>query len=411
MSTEIPSWAKRIRSIREARGWTQARAVEEMRNRSSMSLPDDDHLLRRWKAWEAGANKPGNHYAPLIAATLGTVTAALFPPDKPATSGGLDAFTATGMDTLEIVSRLNVSDVNQATIDAIRITVDSLCSEYSNRPPAELIVEGRQWLRRLVDMQERRLTLVQRRETLELAGWLALLVGCLEFDSGHRSAGEATRRAALSLGQESETPGIVGWAYEMRAWFALTAGDYRGVIAASQAGQGLAGSHSVGVQLIAQEAKAYARMGRTREMQGALDRGRLLLEGMPYPDNIQNHFVVDPSKYDFYAMDCYRHTGENERARELAEEVMRVSVDFDHAERWPMRIAEARITLGVVAARGGDLDEALVHGRNALAGARQSLPSLAMVARDLGQVLSTQYAEAPDAVAYLDQLRSIPRPA
>lgn len=411
MTTDLPSWAKRIRSMREARGWSQSKAAEQMREHTAEVLPDVDNLARRWKAWERAENKPGPHYMPLIAATLGTVTAALFPPERTTASNSFDTFSTTGLDTLELVSRLNVSDVNQATLDAIRITVEGLCSEYANRPAAELIVEGRQWLRRLVEMQEKRLTLVQKRESLELAGWLALLVGCLEFDSGHRSAGEATRRAALALGQESGTPGIVGWAYEMRAWFALTSGDYRGVVAAAQTGQSVAGTHSVGVQLIAQEAKAYARMGRTREMQGALDRGRALLDSMPYPDNIQNHFVVDPSKYDFYAMDCYRHTGETERSRELAEEVIRTSLDFDGSERWPMRIAEARVTLGVAAARGGDLDEALVYGRKALTGTRQSLPSLAMVARDLGQVLNLQYTDVPEAQEYLEQLRAIPRPA
>jgi hypothetical protein len=84
-------------------------------------------------------------------------------------------------------------------------------------------------------------------------------------------------------------------------------------------------------------------------------------------------------------MDCYRQGGETERARELSEEVIRASTDFDRKERWPMRIAEAEITLGVVAAREGDLDEAVVHGRRALAGSRQSIPgqSFADVGRRL----------------------------
>ncbi len=38
-------------------------------------------------------------------------------------------------------------------------------------------------------------------------------------------------------------------------------------------------------------------------MRDALERGRLLLDSMPYPENVENHFVVD-SKFDFYAMDC-----------------------------------------------------------------------------------------------------------
>lgn len=403
---ELPSWARRIRSMREARGWSQAGAAEEMRTHSAEVLPDADNLTRRWKAWELGENKPGSHYAPIIAATLGTVTAALFPPE-PRPSGIADVLANTGMDTLEIVSRLDVSDVNEATLDAVRITVEKLCSEYATRNPYELIIEGHQWLRRLVEMQDRRLTLRQKRSTLELAGWLALLVGCLEFDIGNRSAAEGTRRAALRMGQESDSPGIMGWAHEMRAWFALTTGDYRGVVAAADAGRSASGKHSVGVQLIAQQAKAYARMGKIQEMEDTLASGRQLLESMPYPDNIENHFVVDPSKFDFYSMDCYRHVGDSDRARELSEEVIRASTDFDQHERWPMRIAEAEITLGVVAARQGDLDEALVHGRRALNGGRQSIPSLALVSRDLGHVLGERFAGEPEVTEYLEQLHGI----
>jgi transcriptional regulator with XRE-family HTH domain len=158
--SDLPSWAKRIRSMREARGWSQADAAERMRSHTDQSLPESDHLTRRWKAWELGENKPSGHYAPIIAATLGTVTAALFPPVE--RTGGFDILSATGMDTLEIVSRLNISDVTGATLDAVRITVEKLCSEYASRNPSELILEGRQWLRRIVELQDRRLTLAQK---------------------------------------------------------------------------------------------------------------------------------------------------------------------------------------------------------------------------------------------------------
>ncbi|SDY10567.1 hypothetical protein SAMN05216215_10207 [Saccharopolyspora shandongensis] len=161
------------------------------------------------------------------------------------------------------------------------------------------------------------------------------------------------------------------------------------------------------VQLIAQKAKALARMGRRDEMLDTLERGRVVLDGMPYPDNIENHFMVDPSKYDFYAMDCYRQIGENRLARELSDEVIRASTDFHGNERWPMRIAEAQVTLGIVAAREGNLDEAVGYGRRALSGDRKSLPSLAMHSRDLSQVLTERYADEPETEAYLEQLQSI----
>ena len=49
-------------------------------------------------------------------------------------------------------------------------------------------------------------------------------------------------------------------------------------------------------------------------------------------------------------------------AENLANEVIQASTDFDGQERAPMRLAEARITLGVIAARQGDLDEAVSRG-------------------------------------------------
>jgi hypothetical protein len=128
---------------------------------------------------------------------------------------------------------------------------------------------------------------------------------------------------------------------------------------------------------------------------------------MPYPENTDNHFVVDPVKFDYYAMACYRDVGEDRLARTLADEVIRAGVDFDGRERAPMRIAEVRVTLGVAAARAGELDEAISQGQRALSSARQSLPHLAMLSQDLAQVLSTRYKGEPEADAFVDQLRHL----
>jgi hypothetical protein len=44
----------------------------------------------------------------------------------------------------------------------------------------------------------------------------------------------------------------------------------------------------------------------------ALDKGRRLLESLPYPENLDHHFVVDPMTL-----------GVNEMAEHLADEVIR----------------------------------------------------------------------------------------
>jgi hypothetical protein len=117
--------------------------------------------------------------------------------------------------------------------------------------------------------------------------------------------------------------------------------------------------------------------------------------------------VVDPTKFDFYAMDCYRMLAEDKLAGNLADEVIRASTDFDGTERAPMRLAEARITLGVIAARQGDIEEAVHRGKQALNGRRKSLPSLLMVSRDLTRVLRERYPSERATQTYLRELRAI----
>jgi tetratricopeptide (TPR) repeat protein len=392
---------------RAARDWSQSDAVRALIAR----LPDDqaisEHdLLRQWKRWEAGDAQPVK-YRSAIAQTFGTTTGAFFP-ERGRRDGRAEVLQVSGMDTVDIIARLRASDVDTATLDALRITADRLCCEYAYMPADQLLLEGKAWLARVVGLQHQRVSLAQHREIIALAGKLSLLVGCVEYDSGRPRDAEATRQAALMLGQEAGELSVQGWAHEMRAWFALTRGDYRGVIAAAEAGVAVAPNESVAAQLYAQQAKAWARLGDRTQTEVALDKGRQLLERLPYPENIENHFVVDPGKYDFYRMDALRRVGENRLAEQLASEVIRASTDFDGAERAPMRIAEARVTLGVVAAREGDLDTALAFGEQALSGTRRSLPSLAMVAADLGQVLQAQYGHADEArafVAHLQELR------
>ncbi|MFC7263489.1 hypothetical protein [Streptomyces lutosisoli] len=106
-------------------------------------------------------------------------------------------------------------------------------------------------------------------------------------------------------------------------------------------------------------------------------------------------------------MDCYRLVGEDKLARTLAEEVLRAGTDFDGMERSPMRNAEARVTLGVTAAREGDLEQALIMGERALEGDRRSVPSLIMTSRELAAEMRRRYASEPAAQDYLARLREL----
>jgi tetratricopeptide (TPR) repeat protein len=397
-------WGERIRRERERRGWSQSEAVAQLRRTTreqhKVELADDESLLRSWKRWEAGGGirQDNQRY---LATLFQSVPGALFPPPRRI------ELLPSG-DIPELLQQLQASSVDNSSLYGVMLTVEKLCSEYAYTPAEQLITEGRAWLARLVQLIQKPMTLAQRREVQVQAGWLALLVACVQYDSGDARSAEVTRRHALSLGSEAGHAGIQGWAHEISAWQALTSGNYRGVLTATQAGAAVAGNQGVSVQLAAQEAKALARMGDPKAALEALDRGRRLLEPMEYPTNIGNHFVVDPAKYDFYAMDVYRHLSSDDAAAEqLAHEVLAAGTDWDGSERSVMRNAEARITLGTVAARRGDVDGAVEWGIKAISADRKSLPSLLMVARDLSSAIDAVAADSQAASQYRERLRDL----
>lgn len=108
-----------------------------------------------------------------------------------------------------------------------------------------------------------------------------------------------------------------------------------------------------------------------------------MLDRFPAPSRPDHHFVVDPDKWDFYAMDAYRIVGDDQRARHHAEQVLVLGTAADGTEKAPMRMAEARLTLGKVAARADDLEHAVDIASDAFTARRRSLPPLLMVAREV----------------------------
>lgn len=193
----------------------------------------------------------------------------------------------------------------------------------------------------------------------------------------------------------------------MRAWFALTHGRYREMIAAAHAGQDAGPGRSVSVQLLAHEAKAWARMGNQRNVLQALEKGRVLLDALPYPERPDNHFVVDPDKFDVYATDCYRMIGDGDLAEIHPREIIRKTTHVDGSLSSPMRAAEARLALAVVAACRGDVEHALTLGEQAIAVDRRSQPSLLLVGRELDEILRERYATRADVAEFHRQLAAI----
>jgi transcriptional regulator with XRE-family HTH domain len=387
----VVAFGQRIRALRTERRWSLADLAA--------AVPcDKGHLSRV----ENGQRRPTPDLARRLDAVLGArgdVIAA-------AHLAAAQIDDTRPWETADLLQRVQADDTAPATIEAVHLMVLQLCCDYATRPATDLRTEAHRWLREIARLLHRPTGLRAHRELLTAAGWLALLVGCVEYDLGMSAGAEATRIAARRLGEEAGHPEIVGWAHEMSAWFALTQSRYRGVLTAVDTG-GLAAPHgSAAVQLAGQRAKAMARLGDRGGVREALECGRALLDRLPVPDRPDHHFVVDPDKWDFYAMDAYRMAGDDAAAAHHARAVLAMGAGLS-GDRAPMRMAEARLTLATVAARAGDLEQAVTTGVLALSGERRSLPSLLMVAGELDGELHGRYPNEPATTDFREALRSV----
>ena len=397
------TWHARLRRDRLARNWSQHELARQLISSSPIFHGHDEAILEgSIKRWESGKIKlPRADAQEAIARLFGTVASSYFAHETAtALSRALSEDEAT-----EVITRLRSSSVDGSTLDLVRITLDQLCVDYAQRPAEVVVSEATDWLRELERIRnEKRLTLSQTIEIYDLTGWLALLVSCLRYDTGDDRGAERMRRLALALGEELHSPAILGWSHEISAWMALTQGDPNGMLAAVRAGLAVAKDAPVAVQLHAHAAKAWARIGDRTQLAGALDRGRELLERVPVPSNPRNHFVVDPMKWDFYAMDCARRIGDDALAWSLAETVERQSTTPAGLVVSPMRFAEAQLTKAAVEARAGEVEPAVERAVAALEGNRHSLPSLITVGQEVGHLLATHPTGA-DFRRHLAELR------
>jgi transcriptional regulator with XRE-family HTH domain len=306
----------------------------------------------------------------------------------------------------DLMRKIHRTDVGRDTIDQLTVITEQLCCEYVSRRPEELREDAQHQLEYIQRLLEGPTRLSEHREFLVIAGWLSLLIGCVNYDLGLARHAETARTAAFQLGREAGHGDIIAWSFEMSAWFALTQGRLRSVLDYADAGIKAARHASVAVQLAAQAAKAHARMGNRSEVRHALDQGFRLLNGHEHPTQPENHFVIDPAKWDFYAMDCYRIDGDNTRAAAHAHEVLRLSERPDGSDRSPMRATEARLTLSIVSLRDGDIDHATNWARKAFQADRKSVNTLSMVTDELYHEVRKQFGDDPAINALNDVIAS-----
>ncbi|MCW2916234.1 MAG: Transcriptional regulator, family [Actinomycetia bacterium] len=306
------------------------------------------------------------------------------------------------LEAKALALRAGASDTSEGVVETVQLQVDRYCRDYPTVSPALLEPRVRQRLRELHELLDGRLTLRQRRELLAAGGFLTLLLSCLQFDMGHSEAAEESRDAAYQLGQAAEHQEIIAWTYEISAWFALVDRRYDDTVEHARAGLQVAPHTSAGVQLAVQAAKGWSRMGNAEQAELALQRGAISLASLSTPSHPEHHFVFDAAKLSFYAATCWAWLERPDRAREHAEAVVAQCLAVPGRERWPVRLAETRVDLGLMAVQEGELEAARHLGELALGSHRKAGSTLGRV-RELDEAVMAAFPDAPEARDFHDR--------
>jgi transcriptional regulator with XRE-family HTH domain len=261
-------------------------------------------------------------------------------------------------DALELARRVAASDVSAETLSRLEGMVDELAVKYPATPPQELLDPVRRHISYVMQLVDARKTLDEHRRLLIVGGWLSLIAATLYIDLEQRGAANSWLTTAASLAQQAGQSEIYAWRYETEAWQVLTDGDYHHAVELAQAAQRLAprGS-SAAIQATAQEGRAWARLGKTKETYDALNRVERFVSRMTKPETPEHHYRYDPDKAEAYVATTLAWLGDV-AAEHHARHVVATLTQEAEAGRWPRRLASANIDLALALLLTDRLDEA-----------------------------------------------------
>jgi transcriptional regulator with XRE-family HTH domain len=333
--------------------------------------------------WERGIRFPGR-WLPAIAGVYGIPLRELEQAAAPARWGGAavaggraapSTACSAGIDddawqSMELADRAAASDVSDGTLIRLEEAVDNLAMRYAVTPPGDLLAEARRCLAYTLRLFDARKTLRQQRRLIVAGGWLSLIGATLHIDVKDDAAAVAELRTARELAEQAEHPELAAWCFETEAWKVLTHGDHQCAVELSRAAQAVAprGS-SAGIQACAQEGRAWARLGETRETYAAINRVNAAVSSMSRPERPEHHYHYDPDKSTSYTATTLAWVGDP-AAEEFAREVIARLEPAESGGKWPRRAAVARLDLALALLVTDRLDEACAAAREAIESGR-----------------------------------------
>ncbi|MEU3562310.1 helix-turn-helix transcriptional regulator [Kitasatospora sp. NPDC006786] len=274
------------------------------------------------------------------------------------------------IESLELARRVSASDVGKETLERLELTFHDLAIKYPTVAPQELLGQVRKYAAYVTSLMDAKKTLAEHRKLLVIGSWFSLLGATLHIDLNQQDAATARLRTAMTLAQHADHPEIQAWCFETDAWRVLTDGHYSRAAELSATAQQLApAGSSIEIQALAQQGRAFARLGHSSETYFAIDRVQSLSSAIGTPSQPEHHFQYDPAKAIAYAATTLAWLGDP-AAETYAREVISRLAPSDDLTKWPRRVASANIDLALSLVATDRLDEACHSAQRAMLSGR-----------------------------------------
>jgi transcriptional regulator with XRE-family HTH domain len=330
----------RLRRARDARGWSQREAADQlqrlMASHGETQVGVDENTIGRW---ERGARKPEPRYRRYLCLLYGKLAHELGFVEDPEPPGGesllpseqddppiLYDLWSSVMDVarraflrqaavvagavavtkpLELLDRQpweqlsialqRTAAVDPAMVDRLEETTGEFYRTEEQMPARELLGGVLQHLARLVHHLQGSPPGPYRRRLTRSAGETAALAGWLSFELGDGPATRGYYDAALDAAKETDDRALCAWVLGMMSFRPSAVGDQRTALALVRDAQRAGGRSTTSTTrawLAGLEAEAHAGMGDARATRAALARAEAAF-GRTQPD-------ADPSWIGFF---------------------------------------------------------------------------------------------------------------
>jgi transcriptional regulator with XRE-family HTH domain len=304
----------------------------------------------------------------------------------------------------ELARRVQSSDVGNETLERLECAFDDLATAYPKSSPQELLQRVRTHSAYVGHLLDGKMTLSEHRRLLVVGGWLSLLGATLNIDLKQERAATARLQTAATFAHQAEHAEIQAWCFETEAWHVLNNGDYERAVQLSQIAQQIAPTgSSVLIQATAQEGRAHARLGQSKETYKAIDRVQRLSNALELAVHPEHHYRYDPAKTLSYSATTLAWVGDPAAEEQARQVIARLSPSND-VTKWPRRVASANLDLALSLLTSNRLDEACDAAQRAILSGRV-VPSNHWRALEVVKVAESRHL--PEAVDLWDAYRAL----